>query len=151
MLQILELIDSQLTQLRPFGQILGRQCAGRIGEQNLAAMPSGGNSGSAVHVETNVSIADPLGSTGVQPHPYAQRGALRPGMSRQRTGRLGSRRYRRWGRGERHEEPISGGIDLHTTLLGKRLPQEGLMLRKDCGIGVTQVLEQTGTTFNVGE
>src|SRR5262249_3836555 len=82
---------------------------------------------------------------------HPQRGATRPGMRSQGTGRLGRgslccRRGR-----ERDEEGIALSINLGATMGGKRGAQERLVLAERARVPVPQLLQQLGAALDVGE
>ena len=95
----------------PGGQRVGDEGRRRLGQDDLAAVPDGGDPSRAVDVEAAVVVAARMGLAGVQAHPDADRDAVRPGLGRERPLRVdgGARPRRRPpGRPRRARRPRSG-------------------------------------------
>jgi hypothetical protein len=80
LLQVLEAVGAQVTQRHARWQRVLSEHAGGLREQHLPAVSRSGDPRRAMHVQAHVADADELGRAGVQPHAYAQRGALGPSV-----------------------------------------------------------------------
>src|SRR5216683_5912798 len=104
-----------------------------------------------VYVQANKSLADQGRFTCMKTHTHSHYDTFRPGMSGEGT--LGSHccQDSLSGANKNDEETIPLCIDLVTVILAKSRAQQIAALDQQASVGLTQLLEQVGRSFDVSE
>jgi hypothetical protein len=92
------------------GRQVLEQVPRRLRAQDLSPVCNRGDACRAVHVEPDVALAGDRRLPGVQPHPHAEVGAVRPGAGEERAlaGDCGRRRVRRAREGDEERIALGG-------------------------------------------
>ena len=108
---VLEDEQAEVAGSRAGRQVVGGQLVGRAGEDDLAAVPDGGDAGGPADLDPAVVVARAVGLAAVDAHPDADRGVLGPVVGLERA--LGGDRGGNRGAGfpERGEDGVALGPD----------------------------------------
>jgi hypothetical protein len=117
----------------------------RLREENLTAVRDGGDPRRAHDVDPDVAVTGEPRLAGVDPDPDPERGR------RERILRLPSRRDGVTGARECDEERVSLRIDLDARVARHHLPKEPAVLRQHLPVGVAELAESPGRTFDIRE
>jgi hypothetical protein len=128
-----EILEPVLAEI---AEIAVDQLAGRLRQQDLAAVPGGGDPGRPVDVDPDVALVGDRRLAGVQADPHADRTVLE---RRLRLPRGGDRLPRR-GKGDEERVPLR--VDLDPAVAAERVAQDPAMLRQRAGIGAAELGEQ---------
>src|SRR2546421_2555989 len=150
-LEVVEASDPQIAQAHWGWQFLLEQLARALGKQDLPAMASAHDAGSAMHIQTHVAVRGTLWFTGVQAHAHAHKHVLRPGMRGEGALHLHRCTDRLAGASEGHEEAISLRVDLVAAARMERGTHQGSILLQHVGVALAQVLKQPGRPLDVAE
>jgi hypothetical protein len=82
--QVLEPVHTEIRQVRAGRKRIAHQGGGGLRDQDLTAMPDGGQPGGAVDIQAHQAGRGPSGLAGVDAHPDPDLLPARPGMCRQR-------------------------------------------------------------------
>ena len=86
-----------------------------------------------------------------RPMPHPDLDPVGPGVRREITLRIDCRCDRILASLERNEERVALGVDLATVVCRERSSQDALMLGEHVAVHATQLLQQLGRAFDVGE
>ncbi len=137
--QVLEAVRSKAAHAHAVRQSLLDKSARRVGYDDLAAVPCGGDPRGAVDVEPDVVVAAASPLAGMDSHPNPHLGVCRPGLRSQRALRRDGGGYRPRGVREGYEEAVSLGPDLGSVTVCNRPANDPAML-----------VEQLGRVFGLG-
>jgi hypothetical protein len=118
------------------------QNRGRLGQQDLPAMPGGHHPRRTVQHRTEIVALSQLGFPGRQPHPHRQ---LQP----QLRGHRGI--HRRARRGERGAHAVTGVLEQPAPVRLDRRTQHLVVCGQRCPHALRVGLPPTGRTLNIGE
>ncbi len=150
--EVLEAVLAEVADRHVRGQRRRDQRAGRLGDQDLAAVARGGDARGPVDLERRVVPARGWGRLArVEPHPDADLGVGRPRMRRERALRRDGRRRGRAGAGERHEERVALRLHLHAAVRREGCPQDRAVSLEEGLVGAAQARDQLGGALDVGE
>ena len=113
-------------------------------------MGSGADAGHLMHGEIDVTVPDRRGLTGVHPDPHPHLDSRWPRVSRQRSLALQAGGDRFGGVGEREEERVALGVDLHAAMVGEGAAKQRLMGGQHVRIALADLAEEAGRAFDVG-
>ena len=111
-------------RLTPAGSVLATSAAGRVRDEDLAAVADRRDPRGPVDVEPDEAAAGLARLAGVEAHPDAIAGVVRPRLGGERALRLDGRRDRRPGAGEDDEERVALGALLDPGVRGERRAQD---------------------------
>ena len=139
--EVLESVKTEIGERRPV-----EERRSRFGEDDLAAVRQGGDSGAAVDVDADVPLGCQRGRARVQPHPNPDRSRL------ERTPALFGRSDRtRRGR-ERDEERVALRVDLDAVVGSERGAEHAPVLGQSLGVRVgPERMKQPRRALDVGE
>jgi hypothetical protein len=132
-------------------EVLGKEVARRLREQDLPAVARRSHAGSPVHVEADVAVGSRRGLTGVEPHPNADDFLVRPRMRRERALRLRRGSRRGAGGGERDEERVTLGAEFGSVMRRERRAQETVVLGEEVGPVLVEPLGEDRRALDVRE
>ena len=121
------------------------EAAGRLGEDDLPAVGSGGDPRRAVDVDADVALVGHDRLAGVDAHADADRAVL------ERVPRFGGRRDGVGGARKRDEEGVALGVDLDARVPGERVPQGAPVLGEQIGVARPVLLEEPRRALDVRE
>ncbi len=122
----------------------------RLGDQDLAAMCPGADAGHLMNGEIDVAAPERCGRTGVDPDPHQHLDAGWPGMGCQRSLALKAGGQRFGGVGEREEERVTLGVDLHAAVAGEGAAKQRLMGGQQPRVALADLAEEAGGALDVG-
>jgi hypothetical protein len=148
---VLQPVVAQVAEGGPLRQGLLHQPPGGLGDQDLPAVAGSSDPGGPVHVHADVVVSAQDALAGVQAHPHPYPGGGGPlvgGEAALGVDRGPDRPHRA---GERHEEGIALGADLHAAARLDGLAHDRRVLVPDRGVPIAQLLQQPRGTLDVGE
>ena len=134
--QVAQPEGAQVAQADPVGQARRDQRAGRVRDEDLAAVGHRGDPRCLVDVEADEAIADPLRLAGMEAHPDPHRRPSRPGRRRQRPLARDRRGDGGTGLPERHEERVALGPLLIAVMRRPDVAQDRSMLLEEGGVAL---------------
>ena len=149
--EVLEPMLPEIAKRGPFGERLLHEGAGGPGQDDLPAVSGVGDAGGPMDVEADVVVSaqDPLPR--VEAHPNEHRPAAGPIVRGQATLRRHGGARRRDRICEHREERVPLASDLDPVVLGDGPADDHGVLVPKSGVAITQLLEEPGGTFDVGE
>jgi hypothetical protein len=128
-----------------------KQLVGGLRDEHLPTVTGPADPRSPVDVEPEIPALRRCRLAGMDPHPHAHGRRARPSLRGERS--LGSDRSLDGvaGARERDEELVAAAVDLATAGARDRVADDLPMLRHHGRIRVTELLNQAGGVFDVGE
>ena len=151
LIEILEPMDTEISELGALGERFPDEGARRVGEEHLAAVPDAGDAAGAVNVESDVPLGAEAGLAGVHAHPDPDLDVVRPRLAGERALRGNGGRDRSGRRWKGDEEGVPLGPHLDATLRLEGRPQQLLVSSEDRRPSLALRLEQPGRPLDVGE
>jgi len=150
--ETLEVVLPKIVEPDTFRKGSFGQCAGRLGDQDLAAVGRGGDAGGPVDVDSHVVVPTSNALPAVEAHPDADFCSLRPVGPVKRSLRGDGRSYRRWRIFEYDEKPIALSPPLDTVVGLEGGSQETVVLFQQFSIsGRIEFLDQSSRALYVAE
>ena len=148
---VLQPVRTQVPEGHPFRQGMRHQPPGGVGDDDLPAVAGRGDPGRPVHVQADIVVPAQHPLPGVQAHPHPHRPPRRPVVGGQAPlgGHRGPDRPDR--AGERHEEGVPLGADLHAAASLDGVAHDRGMLVADRRIPIPQLLQQPSGALDVGK
>jgi len=132
-------------------KLFGDQVAGRLRDENLAAVTGRADACRAMDVQPDVALRRPHRLAGMQAHPVEDRDPIGPGVTGNRQLPVHGRKDRGARRMKDEVEPVAGRTPLERTVARERLPDQPVMVCEHLRVAVPKRLEQAGRTLDVRE
>ena len=129
-----EVLQTVLTQVA--NSLAGDEVARRLRQENLPAVPGGGNARRAVNVDADVALLGCDRLARVEPHAHSDRAAA------ERRLPVGGGRDRIGGARERHEERVALRVDLDAAVPRESLPQHTTVLAQQLRVTHAMLVQQ---------
>ena len=149
--QVLEAVRPEVAQPDALERLLGEQPAGRVRDENLAAMAGGADARGTMDADPDVSSSGRPGVAGVDPHPHSQLPALRPALGRERPLPVQGGRDSVARRGERDEERVALSVDLVAAVTREGIAQEAAVGRERIAVALPELVEKRRRPLDVRE
>jgi hypothetical protein len=118
---------------------------GRLGDQDLTAVPGRGDAGTEVDVLADIALADAVGPARVQSHPHPDGPAVERSLCFSRS------RDRAAGIGERDEERVPLCVDSTPACAANASRRTRRCSTSASGIPVTELVQEPRRALDVGE
>src|SRR5262249_31402231 len=132
-------------------QLVAHQGGGGGREEHLAAVCGMGDPRALVQAQAVIALVADLGLTGVETHPHAALGALRPVVLRQRALCLDCRGDGVASAREGVEEGVALRVHLAASVLGEGDAQQATVVGEQVAVLLPELLQQAGRALDVGE
>jgi hypothetical protein len=133
---------AEVTDTNVVRQLVLDELARGVGQKNLTTVTRGTNARAPVDAHPDISLAADEWLSGMEPHPYANRSTLGPGLRSERA----LSRYRGGNRvsraGKRNEERVALRVDLVPVELFNRGTKQPRVRRQNFVVPVAELLQQ---------